>query len=910
MPNPEQQPIGDATNPSRARTDEWVRLRRRVERLHTLKGTGADTAAIEESIERSFSRLEPYEKFWVFPGVEVTARLKGEFEKDEVDQLLADTRLVERNLSERGDKAGMFGTLDELALAGRQTLESDTPHYFTVLVAEAFLPEEAEALKHALCAIQADSKDFIYQLLFVDNFVDAIAAALLNHEVQACLISMDVPTGKVSDGSELGFLREVVSVDLERLGDLPPGLLLAQILHDVRPHIDFYLLTDESQSASSGDTHKLFDRVFYNMDVPSEIHMTLLDGVRRRFETPFFDALKANAATPTGNFHALPIARGNSIFNSKWIRDMAEFYGPAIFMAETSSTTGGLDSLLAPTGTIKEAQDKAAKTWGSQHTYFATNGTSTSNKIVVQALCKPGDIVLIDRNCHKSHHYGMVLGGAYPLYLDAYPLEPYSIYGAVPLRTIKERLLELKKLGRLDQVRMLLLTNCTFDGIVYNPRQVMEEVLAIKPDICFLWDEAWYAFANFVPHSRSRTAMYSAKVLTERYAGAGYREEYAAYRERMDALDPDDDATWLDNKLMPDPDRARVRVYATQSTHKSLSALRQGSMIHVHDQDFARQTAGAFDEAYLAHTSTSPNYQIIASLDLARRQVDFEGYGMVTDVYSVAEALIDQVEADELLSKYFRILTPGELIPEEFRPSGLTTYVGLESRDDFARLLAAWTYDEFVLDPTRMTLYLACTGFNGNEFKVDVLMNEYGIQVNKTSINSVLFIGTIGVTWSSVAYLIDVLKRIAESIEERGRGMSGAEEAAFQKKVSALTTELPHLPDFSSFHPVFRPHPDSREGDMRRAYYLEYEEVNREYLPLDEAAAVIREGRDLVSTSFVVPYPPGFPVLVPGQVVSLDIIDFMQKLDVSEIHGYRADLGLSVFTEEALKTLDAGSQPA
>jgi arginine decarboxylase len=497
----------------------------------------------------------------------------------------------------------------------------------------------------------------------------------------------------------------------------------------------------------------------------------------------------------------------------------------------------------------------------------------------------------------------MVLGGAYPLYLDAYPLEPYSIYGAVPLRTIKERLLELKKLGRLDRVRMLLLTNCTFDGIVYNPRKVMEEVLAIKPDMCFLWDEAWYAFANFIPHTRSRTAMYSARLLTERYASEEYRQEYADYIERMSALDPDDDATWLDNELKPDPDRVRVRVFATQSTHKSLSALRQGSMIHVHDQDFARQTAGAFDEAYLAHTSTSPNYQIIASLDLARRQVDFEGFGMVTDVFSVADALIEHVESDPLLSKYFRILTPAELIPEEYRESGLATYAGLDTREEYIKLLKAWSGDEFVLDPTRMTLYLADAGFNGNEFKVDVLMDQYGIQVNKTSINSVLFIATIGVTWSSVAYLIDVLRRIAEGIDEQLKGMSAAEDAIFRKKVVSLTSGLPHLPDFSSFHPVFRPHPDSREGDMRRAYYLDYEEANREYLGLDEAAQVIRTGRDIVSTSFVVPYPPGFPVLVPGQVVSLDIIDFMQKLDVTEIHGYRPELGLSVFTEKALADL-------
>ena len=132
-------------------------------------------------------------------------------------------------------------------------------------------------------------------------------------------------------------------------------------------------------------------------------------------------------------FHALPISHGKSILNSHWIRDMVDFYGLEIFLAETSATCGGLDSLLEPTGPLREAQQLAAETFGSRQTYFVTNGTSTGNKIVVQALVQPGDIVLVDRNCHQSHHYGLMLAGAMVSYLDAYPLNQYSMYGAVPL---------------------------------------------------------------------------------------------------------------------------------------------------------------------------------------------------------------------------------------------------------------------------------------------------------------------------------------------------------------------------------------------------------------------------------------------------------------------------------------------
>jgi arginine decarboxylase len=100
-----------------------------------------------------------------------------------------------------------------------------------------------------------------------------------------------------------------------------------------------------------------------------------------------------------------------AIFKSYWIRDMG---GPNLFLAGSSATTGGLDSLLEPTGNIRKAQDKAARAFGVDHVFFVTNGTSTSNKMAVQALLAPGDIVIVDRNCHKSHHYEIVLAGDLP----------------------------------------------------------------------------------------------------------------------------------------------------------------------------------------------------------------------------------------------------------------------------------------------------------------------------------------------------------------------------------------------------------------------------------------------------------------------------------------------------------------
>ncbi len=201
------------------------------------------------------------------------------------------------------------------------------------------------------------------------------------------------------------------------------------------------------------------------------------------------------------------IARGKSVFKSAWIRDMGEFYGLNPFLAESSATTGGLDPLLEPTGNIWRAQELAARAFGADHVFFVTNGTITSNKMVHQALTGPGDIVIPDRNYHKSHHYGPVLNGAQPLYVEAFPLTQFSIYGSVPLKTIRTAPLNLKAEGRLDRIKMVDLTNCTFDGHMYNTYRVMQECLAIKPDLIFLWDEAWSGFARWSPFLRPRTAM-------------------------------------------------------------------------------------------------------------------------------------------------------------------------------------------------------------------------------------------------------------------------------------------------------------------------------------------------------------------------------------------------------------------
>ena len=256
----------------------------------------------------------------------------------------------------------------------------------------------------------------------------------------------------------------------------------------------------------------------------------------------------------------------------------------------------------------------------------------------------------------------------------------------------------------------------------------------------------------------------------------------------------------LNRRLIPDPAKARVRVYATQSTHKTLTALRQGSMIHVFDQDFEQKVAESFHEAYMAHTSTSPNYQILASLDLGRRQVALEGVELVQRQIENAVLLRMAIINNPQLSKYMMWLGTSDLIPEEFRPSGIAQPL----RSGLRSMWAAWDQDEFVLDPSRITVFVGRTGSDGDTFKREQLMDRHGVQINKTSRNTVLFMTNIGTTRSSVAFLMEVLVKIAQEIDERVSEMSLGERSRFEQRVHRLTTQAVPLPDFSGFHSAFR----------------------------------------------------------------------------------------------------------
>lgn len=913
MPNTvaktERKSLGRYYNASQNRLDGWNRLKNICLRM----GEGRVSEKDGKTLRELLDELAPFEEYWAFPGHHNFTLLRRLFESGDYEKLAAvSTRIVGALMSDSyrrkhlklltpGDTDDITDNEDSDAIDDEQSRRRP---YFEVLFVDDLPMHHQKQQRDNLVEMRRDGDSFTYEPVFVPSFEDALIAVLFNHNIQTVVIRYGF---KLRSKHNLPVLsRYLAQAHCNNIDDIEPqdyGVLLADIIASVRPELDLFLVTDQSVEEVAGRVGDACRRIFYNREDYLELHMNILRGVEERYQTPFFTALRNYSKQPTGVFHALPISRGKSITKSHWIQDMGEFYGMNIFLAETSATSGGLDSLLEPVGPIKKAQELASRAFGSRHTYFATNGTSTCNKIVVQAVVRPGDIVLVDRDCHKSHHYGMVLSGAHVIYLDSYPLHEYSMYGAVPLASIKRTLLQLRDAGKLDRVRMLLLTNCTFDGIVYNVERFMEECLAIKPDLVFLWDEAWFGFARFGPTYRTRTAMSAAEKLRAKYRSAEYHAFYQTYLEEMESLADGDSEALVNTRLYPDPDTVRIRAYATQSTHKTLTALRQGSMIHVHDQDFSAKVEEPFHEAFMTHTSTSPNYQILASLDVGRRQVELEGFELVQKQVEMAMTLRKQISTHPLLKKYFTVLTVGEMIPASHRQSGIESYYDPDK--GWNDIWDAWASDEFCLDATRVTLFVGSTGLDGDTFKNDILMDQYGIQVNKTSRNTVLFMTNIGTTRSSVAYLIEVLVKIARDMDENIEDMNAAERRVHEGKIHSLTHELPPLPDFSRFHDAFRPDPKSStpEGETRGAYFLSYSEEVCEYLSLDDGSLdkAMSAGREVVSATFIIPYPPGFPILVPGQVISDEIIEFLRKLDVKEIHGYRPELGLRVFTEAALK---------
>jgi len=851
--------------------------------LESLSGVRAD-----------FEKVFQIESYWAYPGGETLFQLQRYLDTDNVEAFRLLSSNVFESLQHKTYRAQEFipfyTNLNNLDKPRSNLLASHyTTHekrkklkpYFEVLIIHPD-PAEYELLyRNSLANFKTSQDEFLFDILFVDNYYDAIIAILSNPDIQACIyLDMFKVQKQAHFAFETCFTPFFQGV-VESGNDLT--ISLKKHITHLRPEIDHYYM---SEDFATEQQQSVFDRIIYTQsnNLFADIHALILSGIEQRYSTPFFDALRSYAKRPKGSFHALPISQGQSIQSSHWIRDIADFYGEGIFSAETSSTLGGMDSIMDPKGSISQAQNKASRLFQSKKTYFVTNGTTTANKIVMQANLHPDDIVLISSDCHKSIPYSVLLSGATPVFLETYPLNQYDLYGCVTLKRIKQVLLDLKKQGQLHRVKQITLTNSTFDGVIYDVKRYMMDILAIKPDIIFHWDEAWFSFGYFNPLYQGKTAMSSANALLLMQNDAQYRELYDKWRADVEL----DDEYILNNDLYPDPELFKVRVYATQSIHKTLTAFRQASMLHTFDVEFSEDD---FYEAYRTHTSTSPNYQIIASLDFARRQMSLEGYAMVKKSLQLSWQLRQQIKTSEHLSRYFTVLDDEQLVPDEY----------LDPADADADKNSAMFYPEvyrcyrerlFVVDPTRITVDVSATGIDGPNFR-QMLMTQYDIQVNKTSHNTILFIVNIGVDENNIEYLIESLHHIANKLDH-------------SPSITGNEKYIANLPLTRNYHSKFVAFQSEEKNnfqavDLRRAYYAGLKKDNITFKPLTtELMKQVMNDLKLVSASFITPYPPGFPIIVPGQLITYDILLYLQNIQIKEIHGYHSEQGLKVFSDEFL----------
>ncbi len=842
----------------------WTQLKAELQ-------TGAEGDTVAEVLQQLYS----LERYWAFPGLMVLEKIDALYQQHQLQRAI---NLVENTLNalSRPRKKAFIpfsSHLDQLQRPGLVESEShhneQTKPCFEVLVIHPDPIHYYALYNNALLGMQSDRDEFLYELVFASNIADAVTALLNNPNIQACIALsgcvLQSDLDKANQSLSMFNIMEMVDEYQDS------ALAFREVARQIRPQIEHYYIAQLPFAELPALYFNLFHQVFYHEYPFKDLHYHLLNAIRDRYNTPFLNALLAYAKKPRSVFHALPISQGLSIRDSVWASDFYQLYGHHILNVETSGTQGGLDSLLNPKGAIKSAQEKAATAFGAEQTFFVTNGTSTSNKIVMQANLRPGDIVFISSDCHKSIPYGVILAGAQVHFLQTNAVERYDLYGAIPLQQIIEKMHQLQQQGLLSRLKQIVLTNSTFDGLIYDVEHYMMAILAMKPDIIFHWDEAWHAHAHFNALYQRRHAMGVARVLRHRFNSETYRAQYQA------AENP---------AQMPDPDKVKLRVYATQSTHKTLSAFRQGSMIHVYDEVFNED---AFLDAYYTHTSTSPNYQILASLDVARRQMAFEGYAVTQKIIQLAMQLRDKVQQDSDINQVFSVLDERDIYPleQDKQPPLMADVSSID-------LLANHRLAGMRIDPTKVTLDIRKTGLTGGQFR-KLLIDRYNIQVNKTSRYTVLFIINIGATQKSIDYLVKVLVEVAQRLVQIKQPS--------QDSSAIAGISMPQLRRYHSRYQLRHSHGQIADtANLRAAYYDAYDQNQIDYLVLStDNIELAKSGKNWVSAAFVTPYPPGFPLLVPGQIIDYHALMYLSCIVDDEIHGFHKARGLKIFTSAFLQ---------
>jgi arginine decarboxylase len=616
---------------------------------------------------------------------------------------------------------------------------------------------------------------------------------------------------------------------------------------------------------------------------------------------PFFGAMVRFAEEYEYSWHTPGHCGGTAYLKSAVGQEFVRFFGEQLFRSDLSVSVSDMGSLLKHSGPVGKAERNAAVVFGSDMTYFVTSGSSASNRIVFQASVIGGDSVVVDRNCHKSVEQAILLTGCLPTYLLA-DSNNYGIIGPIPPHRLGwpeviERIQTNPHLGanhKPNEAELLVITNSTYDGLCYDVRQILAQIDGGARRIHF--DEAWYAYARFNPMYEDRYAM----------------------------------AIRVDDESSP-------TIFSTQSTHKLLAALSQASMIHVKSSRRAPVEHDRFNEAYMMHSSTSPQYAIIASNDIAAAMMS-GGMGKVLTQESIDEAVafrqvMARLERDrrEKRDWWFRVWQPDKVRT----PRGVVRFEDADS-ETLATHPECWTLEPgatwhgfkgltpgyCLLDPIKVTLITPGIAPNGSLLDpsippiapdlpaqafipgpvVSAFLDSEGIVAEKTGHYTVLFLFSLGITkgkWGTLVSALFEFKHLYDTSAPLGEAIPSLVEY-YPDRYSATMT----LRDLcQEMHACLRELELCQKERALRA--VDHQPIQRT-TPYDAYRALVKnqvqrvpvdrlEGR--VVAVGLVPYPPGIPVLMPGEEANAAVCDYLQGLEEfddrfpgfeHEIHGIGA----------------------
>jgi arginine/lysine/ornithine decarboxylase len=656
----------------------------------------------------------------------------------------------------------------------------------------------------------------------------------------------------------------ILSIDDEEFTpgpDLDPAVLnLRNFIEEVRRKnadvpIYVYGETKTSRHLPNDILRELHGFIHMFEDTPEFVARHIIREAKSYLESvqpPFFKALLDYAEDGSYSWHCPGHSGGVAFLKSPVGQMYHQFYGENMLRADVCNAVEELGQLLDHNGAIGESERNAARIFNADHCFFVTNGTSTSNKIVWHHTVAPGDVVVVDRNCHKSVLHAIIMTGAVPVFLKP-TRNHYGIIGPIPQSEFEPQAIQAKiaanpLLKGVDaktvKPRVLTLTQSTYDGVLYNTETIKKMLDGYVANLHF--DEAWLPHAAFNPFYGTYHAM-------------------GKKRERpMHSV-----------------------VYATQSIHKLLAGISQASHVLVQDSQQTKLDRHLFNEAYLMHTSTSPQYSIIASCDVAAAMMEPPG-GTALVEESIAEALdfrraMRKVDDEYGLDWWFKVWGPDELVEDGIGRSDSWIIKGQGESSKwhgFGNLADGFN----MLDPIKATIVTPGLDLNGKFDKTGIpasivtkFLAEHGVIVEKTGLYSFFIMFTIGITkgrWNSLLTALQQFKDDYDRNQPMWRILPEFCQKHRAYERMGLRDLCQHIHTLYAKYDIARLTTEMYLSDLTPAMkpsdaYAQIAHRNTERVPVDDLL-----GR--VTTSLVTPYPPGIPLLIPGEVFNKKIIDYLK----------------------------------